>query len=62
MPTAEKPNTPQVKFFEVRVGSVLIGKPLPYEVHLLISGQPVLFRKRGDALSPDRAKQAKRFV
>lgn len=57
MSTAEKQPASQPRFFEVRVGSVLMGKPLPYEVHLLISGQPVLFRKIGDVISLDRAKQ-----
>ncbi len=57
MSTAEKTAPKQPKFFEVRVGSVIMGRGLPYDVYLLISGQPVLFRKTGDVISLDRAKQ-----
>lgn len=57
MSNAEKTAAKQPKFFEVRIGSVIIGKTLPYDLYLLISGQPVLFRKMGDLVSLDRAKQ-----
>jgi putative nucleotidyltransferase with HDIG domain len=45
------------QFFEVRLGSMIIGRALPYDLFLLISGQPVLFRKKGDLVSLDRASQ-----
>ncbi len=44
------------KFFEIRLGSVRVSKPLPYDVYLSISGAPVLFRRTGDAISIDRYK------
>jgi putative nucleotidyltransferase with HDIG domain len=58
MSTATQTTSPQQpKFFEVRLGSMLIGRPLPYDLFLLISGQPVLFRKKGDVVSLERASQ-----
>ncbi len=49
--------TEQAKFFEVRLASLRVGKPLPHDIYLLISGAPVLFRKTGDLISMDRFKQ-----
>jgi len=57
MSTAEKIVARAPKFFEVRIGSVIFGRALPYDLYLLISGAPVMFRKIGDVISLDRAKQ-----
>lgn len=56
MSTAPQSNE-NAKFFEVRLGSLRVAKPLPYDLYLLISGAPVLFRKKGDQISFDRYKQ-----
>ncbi len=56
MSIAQTQRVAQTQFFEVRVGSVMMEQKLPYEVHLLISGEPVLFRKQGDVISAERAK------
>ncbi|MBY0371005.1 HD-GYP domain-containing protein [bacterium] len=57
MSAAPQTNPSQTKFFEVRVSSLMVGRVLHHDVYLLISGQPVLFRKKGDVLAADRAKQ-----
>lgn len=57
MSAAPQQTLSEDKFFEVRVASLVIGRVLTHDLYLLISGQPVLFRKKGDAVSPDRAKQ-----
>jgi putative nucleotidyltransferase with HDIG domain len=57
MSLAEKSTVLQARYFEVRLGSIAVGRSLPYDLFLMISGQPVLFRKLGDMLSPDRIRQ-----
>lgn len=44
------------KFFEIRIASVIPGTPLQYDVYLYVAGKPVLFRRRGDAVTSDRMK------
>ena len=55
---ATAPNLAEhLKYFEVRLASLRVGRPLPHDIYLLISGAPVLFRKTGDLISLERFKQ-----
>ncbi len=41
-------------YFEIRVGSVPMNQPLAFDLYLVVSGRPVLFRKIGDVITPSR--------
>ena len=42
------------RFFEVRLQSIITDKPLPFDLFLIVSGKPILFRKQKDTLTKDR--------
>ncbi len=46
----------QLPFFQIRINSVATGIPLPFDIYLFVAERPVLFRKRGDVITPDRMK------
>lgn len=41
----------------IRTNSVILDRPLPYDLFLQVSGQVVHFRRIGDVLTTDRAKE-----
>jgi len=45
-----------IPFFQIRINSVATGIPLPFDIYLYVAEKPVLFRKRGDIITPDRLK------
>ncbi len=45
-----------VPFFQIRINSVATGIPLPFDIYLFVADKPVLFRKKGDVITPDRMK------
>lgn len=55
MSTAPKIETLK-KFFEIRIGSVPIGSPLPYDLYLMVADAPILFRRQGDVVTQERIK------
>ena len=44
------------QFFEIRLSSVATGAPLAFDIYLLVNNRRVLFRKKGDAVTPERVK------
>lgn len=42
------------RFFDVRLQSVVTDRPLPFDLFLLVSGSPILFRKQNDVLTQQR--------
>jgi len=42
------------KFFEIRLQSVVTDCPLPFDIFLIVSGKPILFRKHKDVLTSER--------
>src|SRR4051812_23448152 len=49
------------QFVAIRLPSVWIDRPLPYDLFLEVDQKPVHFRKRGDVLTSDRAKGLQSF-
>lgn len=45
-----------LKFFEVRLQSVVTDVPLAFDVFLMVSGKPILFRRQNDVLTAERVK------
>lgn len=44
------------QFFPIRINSVGINVPISFDIYLLVAEKPVLFRKKGDVITPDRMK------
>lgn len=44
------------RFFEVRLQSVVTDQPLQFDLFLMVSGSPLLFRKQKDILTAERLK------
>lgn len=44
------------QFFEIRLSSVAMGTPLAHDIYLQVNHRPVLFRRRGDVLTAERAR------
>lgn len=44
------------QFFEIRISSVGTGNALTFDIYLMVANKPVLFRKRGDVITPERMK------
>ncbi len=42
------------EFFRVRIASIVTDIPLDHDVYLLIAEEPILFRKKGDAITESR--------
>src|SRR5687768_1828582 len=51
---SHQPN--MVRFFEIRLNSVVPEMPLVFDIYLFVNQKPVLFRKKGDVLTSDRLK------
>jgi putative nucleotidyltransferase with HDIG domain len=43
-------------YFEIRINSVVAGRPLTFDIYLYVNRKSILFRKRGEAITPDRIK------
>jgi HD-GYP domain-containing protein (c-di-GMP phosphodiesterase class II) len=56
---AAKKTSAEPQYFPIRIASVPIGIPLPFDIYLSISNKHVKFRKQGDVLTPDRLKNLK---
>ncbi len=50
------PSVWQSKFFEIRLNSIVAGIPLAFDIFLVVSQKPTLFRRKGDVLTSDRLK------
>ena len=57
---AEKKSPQATVLIAVRTSSVLVNKPLPYDLFLKVGRDKVHFRKRGDSLTKDRLDQIKK--
>lgn len=44
------------RFFEIRLQSVVTGQPIHFDLFLVVSGKPLLFRKQKDTLSEERLR------
>jgi len=53
---AHKTDPEKSRFFEVRLQSVVTGQPLKFDLFLMVSGSPILFRKQKDILTAERLK------
>jgi len=51
---AHKTNPVRSRFFEVRLQSVVTDQPLRFDLFLMVSGVPILFRKQKDILTSER--------
>jgi len=43
-------------YFPIRINSVTTGAPLAFDIYLYVADKPVLFRKKGDVITPERMK------
>lgn len=56
MQNARKKLDFQEQFFGIRLNSVAPSVPLSYDLYLAVNSRPILFRKKGDSLTPQRMK------
>jgi HD-GYP domain-containing protein (c-di-GMP phosphodiesterase class II) len=43
-------------YFEIRINSVAPSRPLTFDIYLYVNRKSILFRQRGEAITPDRIK------
>lgn len=43
-------------FFPIRINSVSMNIPITFDIYLIVADKPVLFRKKGDVITPERMK------